>query len=109
MYYVLFVVFMLTGVVAGYYLARWSMLHNRDIKDHVSHKRKEDGKDEIMKLFKKGHPRFGFQEIRVTNDDVERALGVSDATATNYLQELEDDGKIKQIGRRGRFVYYVER
>lgn len=42
----------------------------------------------------------------VTNDDVEKSLGVSDATATNYLSELEREGKIEQIGERGRFVTY---
>lgn len=42
----------------------------------------------------------------VTNDDVESALGVSDATATNYLSELERERKIEQIGERGRFVSY---
>ncbi len=36
----------------------------------------------------------------------ETALGVSDATATNYLQELEREGRIEQIGERGRFVTY---
>ena len=41
-----------------------------------------------------------------TNNDVETALGVSDASASNYLQELEREGKIEQIGERGRFVAY---
>ncbi|MCH7878599.1 MAG: type IV toxin-antitoxin system AbiEi family antitoxin domain-containing protein, partial [candidate division Zixibacteria bacterium] len=48
---------------------------------------------------------FG-ETIEIGNDDVERMLGVSDATATNYLQELEDEGKIEQIGERGRYVVY---
>jgi Mn-dependent DtxR family transcriptional regulator len=42
----------------------------------------------------------------VKNNAIETALGVSDATATNYLQELEGEGKIEQIGERGRFVSY---
>jgi len=43
---------------------------------------------------------------RITNNDIERTLGVSDATATRYLQELEDQGKIEQVGREGRYVFY---
>lgn len=43
---------------------------------------------------------------KITNNDVEKMLGVSDASATNYLQELENEGKIKQIGKTGRSVYY---
>lgn len=43
---------------------------------------------------------------RVTNDNVQKALDVSDATATNYLEELEEEGKIRQVGTTGRGVYY---
>lgn len=42
----------------------------------------------------------------ITNDDVEKSLGVSDATATRYLDRLEKDGKIIQIGKEGRGVVY---
>jgi len=31
---------------------------------------------------------------------------VSDATATRYLEELEKEGFIRQVGRTGRHVYY---
>ncbi|MEK7642814.1 MAG: hypothetical protein AAB392_03400 [Patescibacteria group bacterium] len=43
---------------------------------------------------------------RITNDDVEKLLHVSDATATRYLNILEKEGKIKQIGKTGRNTYY---
>lgn len=42
----------------------------------------------------------------ITNNDVERILGVGDTMATNYLDELEREGKIKQIGKSGRGVQY---
>ena len=42
----------------------------------------------------------------LTNDDIEKMFGVSDATATRYLDKLEKEGKIIQIGREGRFVKY---
>lgn len=45
---------------------------------------------------------------KVTNDDVEKLLHVSDATATRYLSELEKEGKIKQIGKTGRSVAYTK-
>ncbi|PCI28190.1 hypothetical protein COB55_04155 [Candidatus Wolfebacteria bacterium] len=44
---------------------------------------------------------------RITNEDVEQLLGVSDATATRYLSELEEEEKIQQIGTVGTGVYYV--
>jgi energy-coupling factor transporter transmembrane protein EcfT len=42
----------------------------------------------------------------ITNDVVQNLLGVSDATATRYLEELEKDGKIRQVGERGPGVFY---
>lgn len=42
----------------------------------------------------------------ITNDEVQAMLGVSDATAERYLEELERSGKIAQIGKSGRTVSY---
>ena len=44
----------------------------------------------------------------VTNDEVEKLLHVSDATATRYLSQLEREGKIKQIGKTGKAVTYTK-
>ena len=43
---------------------------------------------------------------KITNDEVEKLLHVSDATATRYLSALEKEGKIKQAGRTGMGVTY---
>ena len=43
---------------------------------------------------------------RLTNDDVQKLLLVSDSTATRYLDELEKDGQIKQVGLAGHYVRY---
>lgn len=43
---------------------------------------------------------------QITNDDVQKLLGVSDSTATRYLDELEQEGKLKQVHEQGRGVYY---
>ena len=59
---------------------------------------KSQAKREILKLLK--------DKENISNNDVERLLSVSDATATNYLQELENEGKIVQIGKTGRAVSY---
>lgn len=42
----------------------------------------------------------------ITNNDVERALGVSDATATRVLDALEQSGDIMQVGTTGTGVVY---
>ena len=45
---------------------------------------------------------------KVTNDEVEKLLHVSDATATRYLSALEKEGKIKQVGKTGKAVTYTK-
>lgn len=52
----------------------------------------------VLELLNTKHP--------ITNNDVESYLGVSDATATRYLDELEKEGKLVQVGKTGRYVYY---
>ncbi len=44
---------------------------------------------------------------KITNDEVEKLLHVSDATATRYLSALEKQGKIRQVGRTGKAVVYT--
>ena len=43
---------------------------------------------------------------KITNDEVEKLLHVSDATATRYLSALEKEGKIQQVGKTGTGVVY---
>jgi hypothetical protein len=42
----------------------------------------------------------------ITNDDIEKELGVSDATAGRYLEELKAQGALEQVGDTGRGVSY---
>ena len=46
------------------------------------------------------------KKYKITNDEVEKFLHVSDATATRYLSTLEKEGKIKQNGKTGKGVSY---
>jgi Fic family protein len=61
---------------------------------------KEARKRKIMEFFGSSLNR------KATNNDIEELLGVSDATATRYLDELEKEGLIKQVGKTGNAVYY---
>jgi len=64
-------------------------------------KEKEENKKKIMEFFD------SVSDKRITNNDVEKLLGVSDATATRYLDELEKEGLARQAGEAGRSVYYT--
>ena len=60
--------------------------------------RKRKKLDKIMTLFAK--------QTKITNDEVEKFMHVSDATATRYLKTLEKENKIKQSGKTGKSVFY---
>lgn len=60
--------------------------------------RKRKKLDKVMAMFLK--------QSKITNDEVEKFLHVSDATATRYLSQLEKENKIKQTGKTGHSVFY---
>lgn len=62
--------------------------------------KKFKGLEKILQLLTK--------QSKIANDEVEKLLRVSDATATRYLDILEKEGKIKQIGKTGKGVYYTK-
>ncbi len=62
--------------------------------------RKRNKLEKIMELLNK--------KSKISNNDITELLRVSDATATRYLNTLEQEGKIKQSGRTGKFVFYTK-
>ena len=62
--------------------------------------RKRKKSDRVMSLFLK--------QSKITNDEVEKFLHVSDATATRYLSQLKKEGRIKQSGKTGKGVIYTK-
>ncbi|MCI5108242.1 MAG: hypothetical protein MRY49_00135 [Candidatus Pacebacteria bacterium] len=77
--------------------------------------RTENRKEEIIEMMKNSRERY--EELKACNlveerkgihrGDVEDLLEVSTQTALKYLNELEEEGKIKQIGNSGKDVYYM--
>ncbi|MBI4114236.1 MAG: winged helix-turn-helix transcriptional regulator [Candidatus Niyogibacteria bacterium] len=61
-------------------------------------KEREENRKKVREYFE--------TQSRATNDDIQRIFGVSDATATRYLEALEKEGLIRQVGGEGRGVYY---
>ena len=59
---------------------------------------KEENKKKILGILETQSP--------LTNNHIEQLLGISDATATRYLEELEKEGRVRQVGKTGRYVYY---
>lgn len=71
---------------------------NLKLANETRQEKKREKVDKILEMFS------GQKEI--TNDEVEKLLHVSDATATRYLETLEKEGKIKQVGKTGKGVVY---
>jgi hypothetical protein len=76
-----------------------SFLHRLLIKAQESIQfRKRKKLDKIMSMFD--------TKSKITNDEVEKLLHVSDATTTRYLTILKQENKIKQEGKTGKAVFY---
>ena len=60
--------------------------------------KKEGGKERILALMRNGG--------EIGNDEIRELLGVSRQTATRYMDELEAEGKVRQVGTSGQSVTY---
>jgi len=77
------------------------------VKEQLAIKNKKRKKlDLLMNLFLEKSKNGSTSSPQVTNDEVEKFLHVSDATATRYFSILEKEGKIKQVGKTGKGVFY---
>lgn len=59
---------------------------------------KSKNKEKIMRLFD--------SRAKITTGAVSSAIGISKVTAFRYLEELEQEKKIVQNGKIGKFVFY---
>lgn len=64
--------------------------------EQTVHKSKNKGK--ILELLER--------HCEIANHEIRGALGVSERTVVRYLDELEREGKVEQIGPTGRSVIY---
>lgn len=61
--------------------------------------KKRSNMEKVMALFAK-NPQLSNHEIR-------KALGVSSRTTVRYMDDLQKEGRVKQIGRAGHGVTYL--
>ena len=61
-------------------------------------RRKEERKQEILKLLQ--------ERGELSNFDIREVLKVTDRTVVRYIDEMEKEDKIKQVGVTGRGVVY---
>lgn len=88
------------GIAFGFIIGRAGARER--FNDFVNKERfpfKERRKDMLIKHLK--------DRGELTNNEAQELLGVSDSTITTYFDELEVEGKVVQIGKTGRGVYYT--
>jgi|TARA_B100001964_G_C13996619_1_gene493051 Fic family protein len=96
--------FVLAGAIVGgsvgYVVARLRCTTPKQAHypETESGKKKKENLKKIENYIAKHH--------KIANDDVERVLGVGNTSAWRYLNELEEKGKIKQVGKTGKHTYY---
>lgn len=87
-------------------LVIWYLLATRTKTRARQTQKKQENKEKVFALFQTQAMDSTGSPQGVTNNDIEKLLGVSDATATRYLSELEKEGRVEQIGTTGRGVEY---
>ncbi len=97
------------GVVVGGFVVRFfggrDKMSGEGKGENLIEKQAEEkrrNKEAILAAFTK----VSASQRGLSNNDVEKMLGISDATATRYFDELEKEGKVKQVGKTGNAVYY---
>jgi len=83
--------------IIAFIISIFTKLESRNLIDE-----KEDTKRENLGKLRD----FIKSREQIANNEVEVLLGVSDATATRYLEELEKEGLLEQVGNTGQSVYY---
>lgn len=92
--------YLIIGLVVGYLIGK---NHSKIIPG--SNALNQQRAEEKQKYLNQILASFSFDD-EITNDRVERMLGVSNTSAERYLDELEKAGKLRQVGRTGRSVTY---
>ena len=98
--YVILIIVGIVGVIFGRYFGRRRRTGKMEIESKVGEKaeNKRENLEKVRRIFD--------GQDKVANNDIEKLLGVSDATATRYLDDLEKQGFIRQVGTTGHNVYY---
>src|SRR3989344_4126618 len=97
MNYLTLIIVGILGIALGMYLGR----RNSGGLIAEQTQKKTENKEKILRAL------HSSPEGKITNNDIEKLLGISDSSATRYLDELEKEGRVRQVGETGHAVYYV--
>ncbi len=89
------IIYLVAGIVIGYTLGRRRDKSGLEV-EQASDKKKN--LESILGLLETNTP--------LTNNHIEQMLGIPESTVTRYMDELERQGKVRQVGTTGRDVFY---
>ncbi|PIQ78440.1 MAG: hypothetical protein COV79_05250 [Parcubacteria group bacterium CG11_big_fil_rev_8_21_14_0_20_41_14] len=94
------IIALIIGIILGFAIAKLTNKKQTAIgkSTQIQITAKQENKDRIIAYLKENR--------EAANNDIEKLLKVSDSSATRYLDELEKEGTIEQVGEKGRFVKY---
>ena len=98
MSYLVLIIVAVIGIALGMYIAR-RKANAGFIAKQVE--QKAENKEKILA--------FVQEHGKIQNNDVEKLVGVSNATAERYLDELEKEGRLSQHGTIGQGVFYTSK
>src|SRR3989344_6362825 len=95
------IIYLLIGVGLGYWYVKlkgkiWGLMRER-VKNPAFDA--AESNREKVRAYLETHD-------SITNNEVEKLLGISDATATRYMDDLEKEGLVRQVGDTGSGVRY---
>jgi predicted HTH transcriptional regulator len=96
------VVFLMGFATGGIFV--WMVLEKKYFQKGVIRKIDDERIENKQKIID-----FLKDNDKVTNNDVEDMLSVSNSTAYRYLEELEQENIVRQVGKAGRSVYYEKK
>jgi len=120
------ILFFIAGIALGFYIKgktqkTFAPMSEDEIKNAQEKSKKaliertEERKEKILETLRQAQDKFamgcnlreGENKKGINSEDVGELLDVSKGTACKYLNELEAEKKIKQVGTTGVGVYYI--
>jgi len=96
-------IYLIIGLITGFVLG-WILKPKKKETKIVEEYANEDAKQKAENL--KKIKKYLVGKKQVTNDEIQNEFKLSNTTIGRYLEDLEVEGMIKQVGRTGRSVYY---
>jgi len=92
---------LIVGIIIGFLLSREFSVQSDSGIGKIARARTNQKEEYKQKMLA-----YLAQHKKARNNDFEKILGIADSTVTKYLQELENEGKVEQVGGTGAHVYY---